>query len=66
MILTTIGSAYWAANGRRQNPVTATLASFFIDRDAGRPETDLASRQSIDNLCDEIGARRTLIEARLG
>ena len=79
MIMTTMGSAYWpqTAEGRILcvllalysftvfGYVTATLASFFIHRDAGRPETDLASQDSIDTMRREIGALRTLIEERL-
>jgi len=40
-------------------------ARFFIDRDAGRPETDLASQQSIDNMRHEIAMLCVLIEERV-
>jgi len=38
--------------------VTATLATFFIDRDADSEETKVAGQQAIDSLRAEIVALR--------
>jgi voltage-gated potassium channel len=43
--------------------VTATLASFFIGREAASEETDLAGVQSLKALQDEIQALRAEIRA---
>jgi voltage-gated potassium channel len=79
MIMTTMGSAYWpqTAEGRVLcvllalysfavfGYVTATLASFFVDRDAGTVESGLPSAASIADVRDEIRALRALVEQRL-
>jgi len=76
MIMTTMGSAYWpqTAEGRILcvllalysftvfGYVTATLATFFIDRDADRPDTAVAGQRSIDDLHREIAAVKALLE----
>jgi voltage-gated potassium channel len=43
--------------------VTATLATFFIGREAASEETDLAGVQSLKALQDEIQALRAEIRA---
>jgi voltage-gated potassium channel len=71
MIMTTMGSDYWPRNPEGRllclflslyafavfGYVTATLASFFIERDAGSG-TELAGARSMDALRDEIAALR--------
>lgn len=70
MVMTTMGSQYWplTAEGRLLcfflalysftvfGYVTATLASFFIGRDAENEEAELASAKSIAELRQEISA----------
>lgn len=70
MVMTTMGSQYWpqTAEGRLLcfflalysftvfGYVTATLASFFIGRDAENEEAELASARSIAELQKEISA----------
>jgi voltage-gated potassium channel len=72
MLMTTLGSEYWpqSAEGRVLcfllalyaftifGYVTATLATFFLDRDAESVDTQIASQTSIDNLHLEIVALR--------
>ena len=72
MLLTSLGSAYWpqTAEGRVLcfllalygfavfGYVTATLATFFVERDAGSEETEIAGAKSIDELKTEIAALR--------
>lgn len=72
MIVTTLGSDYWpmTAAGRILclflslysfavfGYVTATLATWFIDSDAGRTDTELASASAIEALRGEISALR--------
>ncbi|HEX6383790.1 MAG TPA: potassium channel family protein [Anaerolineae bacterium] len=72
MIMTTLGSEYWpkTAEGRVLGfllslyafgifgYVTATLATFFVGREAESEEADLASQKSIDALRAEIEALR--------
>lgn len=45
--------------------VTATLATFFIDRDADRPDAAVAGQQSIDALHARLDALQHLLETRL-
>ena len=75
MLLTSIGSEYWprSAEGRILclllslygfavlGYVTATLATFFIGRDAENEEAELAGAKSIDALRAEIAALRAEI-----
>ncbi len=77
MIMTTLGSEYWpqSAEGRLLcillalyafavfGYVTATLASFFLDRDAENPDTPVADAASIDALREEIVALRADVQA---
>jgi hypothetical protein len=70
MIMTTMGSEYWSqtAEGRTLcfflalysftvfGYVTATLATFFIGRDAQNPGTELAGQRAVDTLRTEIAA----------
>jgi voltage-gated potassium channel len=79
MIMTTMGSAYWPQTPEGRilcvllalysftvfGYVTATLATFFIDRDAARPDTEVAGQRSIDRVADEVAALRALIQERL-
>jgi voltage-gated potassium channel len=72
MLMTTMGSAYWpqTAEGRILclllalyafavfGYVTASLASFFIGRDADNEEAEIASAQAIRELRDEIVSLR--------
>jgi voltage-gated potassium channel len=77
MVMTTMGSDYFpkTAEGRVLcfllalyafavcGYVTATLATFFIDRDADNDEAELASAKSIQALQAQITALRTEIQA---
>lgn len=77
MLLTTIGSDYFpkTAEGRVLcfllglyaiavcGYLTATLATYFIDRDAENGDAELASAKSIQALQSEISALRTEIQA---
>ena len=77
MIMTTMGSQYWpqTIEGRVLcvflalyafavfGYVTATLATFFIGRDAENPEAELAGAQAIAELKSEIAALRGEIRA---
>lgn len=77
MLMTTLGSDYWpqSAEGRVLcfllalyaftifGYVTATLATFFLDRDAENAEAQLAGQQSIAALQEEIHALRLEIHA---
>ena len=79
MIMTTMGSEYWpqTAEGRVLcvllalyafavfGYVTATLASFFIGRDAENDETEVAGERSIQSLRAEIAALRAEIRRAL-
>jgi voltage-gated potassium channel len=72
MIMTTMGSEYWprTAEGRVLcvilalysfgvfGYVTATLASFFIGRDAENEKAEVAGARSIESLRTEIKALR--------
>lgn len=75
MIMTTMGADYWpqTVEGRLLclalalyafgvfGYVTATLASFFIGRDADSPESELAGTHSVEELRAEIAALRSEI-----
>ena len=77
MVMTTIGSDYFpkTAEGRIlcfflalyavvvSGYLTATLATFFIDRDAESDDAELASAKSIQALQTEINGLRTDIQA---
>jgi voltage-gated potassium channel len=77
MLITTVGSEYWpqTAEGRILTfilavyafavfgYITATLATFFIDSDAGSDETKLAGAHSVEALRAEIVALRTQLQA---
>jgi voltage-gated potassium channel len=77
MIMTTMGSGYWprTAEGRVLcvvlalyafavfGYVTATLATFFIGRDAENQEAESAGARSIEELRDEIASLRSDIQA---
>lgn len=77
MIMTTLGSEYWprTAEGRVLcvmlalyafavfGYVTASLASFFIGRDAERDDAEIAGRQSIAALRSDIAALHDEIRA---
>jgi voltage-gated potassium channel len=72
MIMTTMGSTYWpqTLEGRVLclllalyafavfGYVTATLASYFIDRDADRPDAAIAGQRVIEDLRAEVAALR--------
>ena len=76
MILTTMGSEYWpkTVEGRLLcialalysfavfGYVTATIATFFIGRDAADQQSEFAGREQIENLRKEIRALRDLIQ----
>jgi voltage-gated potassium channel len=77
MLLTTIGSQYWpqTPEGRLLTLmlsafslgilgyITAALASFFVGRDAERPDAEIAGQASIQRLQDEISALRRQVDA---
>ncbi|HEX6973247.1 MAG TPA: ion transporter [Vicinamibacterales bacterium] len=72
MLMTTMGSDFWPKTPEGRvlcvvlslyafavfGYVTATLASYFVDRDAAAPEASLAGHSAIDALRDEIAALR--------
>ena len=72
MVMTTMGSEYWpqTAEGRvlclllslyaftMFGYVTATLASYFIGRDAESPEAEVAGAKAVESLRNEIRALR--------
>jgi voltage-gated potassium channel len=78
MIMTTMGSQYWPATleGRILcvflalyafgvfGYVTATLATFFVGRDAGSDEAELAGAAQLAALTEEIQALRAEIRGR--
>lgn len=78
MIITTMGSEYWpqTAEGRVLcivlsfyalgilGYVAATLATFFIGRDANDPRAEIASERSVNALREEIAALRAELRAR--
>jgi voltage-gated potassium channel len=80
MVMTTMGSEYWprTAEGRvlclllslyaftMFGYLTATLASYFIGRDAESPEAEVAGAKAIASLRDEVRALREEIRASAG
>lgn len=78
MLLTTIGSQFWPATGEGRvlafllslyglavlGYLTATLASFFIGRDAEEPAAPLAGADDLKALREEIQALRRALETR--
>ena len=72
MILTTMGSDYWPKTDAGRilcfflalyaftafGYVTATLATYFVGRDAASDESDIAGQKSIDALRDEVARLR--------
>lgn len=78
MIMTTMGSAAWPATPEGRvlcvmlalyafaifGYVTATLATYFVGRDAEDAESELASARSIAELKAEIAALRATLERR--
>ncbi len=79
MLMTTLGPTYWPVTigGRILcfalalyafsifGYVAATLATFFIDRDAARADAAVAGQPAIEALGEKIDALRHLVEARL-
>lgn len=77
MIMATMGSEYWPLTGEGRvlalllsiyafavfGYVTATLATFFIGRDAENQEAELAGAQSIEALRQEIAELRAEVRA---
>jgi voltage-gated potassium channel len=77
MILTTSGSGYWPETNEGRvlgfllalyafsvfGYVAATLASFFVERDAAAPESDTASSQQLDEILAELRELRKSQEA---
>lgn len=80
MIMTTMGSEYWPRTGEGRvlcmllalyafavfGYVTATLATYFIGREAEDREGDIAGAQAIEALRGEIAALATELRARQG
>src|SRR5207237_183958 len=79
MLMTTLGPTSWPATmpGRVLcfflalyafavfGYVTATIATFFIDRDANRPDAAIAGERSIEALHARLDALQQMIETRL-
>lgn len=79
MLMTTMGSEYWphTTEGRVLcfflalyafgvfGYVTATLATYFVGRDAANEETELAGAQSITELRAEIAALRAELQGQV-
>ena len=79
MVMTTMGSDYFPQTPEGRvlclllalyafavfGYVTATLATFFVGRDAENPEAEVAGAQAIADLQAEIAALRTEIQALL-
>jgi voltage-gated potassium channel len=75
MIMTTMGSAYWpeSAEGRvlcvvlalyafaMFGYVTATLATFFVARDADGPDAPLASQAAIDSVLRDLAELKAIV-----
>lgn len=73
--MTTMGSVYWPETPEGRilclllalyafavfGYVTATLASYFIDRDASRSDAAVAGTRDVDSLRQEITTLRQLI-----
>ena len=79
MIMTTMGSQYWPQTGEGRvlcvvlalyafgvfGYVTATLATFFVGRDAESDEAELAGAKQLAALREEVSALREEIHAQL-
>jgi voltage-gated potassium channel len=77
MLMTTMGSEYWPKSGEGRvlcvllslyafavfGYVTATLATFFIGRDAANPEAELPSAEALKSLQGELSTVREEIRA---
>lgn len=77
MVMTTLGSSYWpqSAEGRVLcillsfyafavwGYVTASLATFFVGRDADADEAEVAGRKDIDMLREDLAGLRIDIRA---
>lgn len=77
MVMTTLGSEYWPKSGEGRllcfllalyalsvfGYVTATLATFFIDRDAESGEGNVAGERMMRELRDEVAALRMELRA---
>jgi voltage-gated potassium channel len=77
MLVTTMGSEYWPRTPEGRilcllvalyafavfGYVTATIATFFIGRDAEEDTAELAGARDIERLTAEVGALRTEIQA---
>jgi voltage-gated potassium channel len=75
MLLTSLGSDYWPQSPEGRvlcfllalygfavfGYVTATIATFFVGRDAESDEAELAGAKSIESLCAEIAALREAV-----
>lgn len=80
MIMTTLGSEYWPRTPEGRilcvllaiyafavfGYVTASLASFFIGRDAEREDAELAGQASLNRLQEEIAGLRAELRAATG
>lgn len=80
MVMTTLGSEYWPQTGEGRmlcfllalyafsvfGYVTATLATFFIGRDAESAEGELAGELAVRELRDEIAALRMELRSTIG
>jgi voltage-gated potassium channel len=78
-IMTTMGSAYWSESTEGRilcvvlalyafavfGYVTATLASFFLNRDAERADAPIASAETVEDLREQIAALRGEVRAAL-
>lgn len=76
MMMTTLGSSYWPETGEGRvlafllalyalsmfGYITATLATFFIGREAESDESELVSLKEIQSLREEIAALRAVIQ----
>ncbi len=77
MLMTTLGSEHWPQSDEGRalcfglslyafavfGYVTATLATFFVGRDAANEEAEIASAQSIEELHQEIRSLRQEVQA---
>lgn len=77
MVMTTMGSDYFPRTMQGRvlcvmlalyaftifGYLTATLATFFVDRDAANPQSDIADQKSIDGLRQDIQALRDEVHA---
>lgn len=80
MVMTTMGSSYWPVTGEGRvlafmlslyaftmfGYITATLATFFIGREAESEESELATLKSIESLREEVLAMRAEIRELRG